>query len=466
MIRKCNVDPSTLKEKYHTYLMSEEFDVVRQEVFERDGYKCCFCGCKNADILQPHHIWYDDWGNPDSIVTLCKYCHQIVTDAVNKAKAVTVSIPQIDVSPSSIEYTMRVISEKIAKKTESEEGHIVSEALYKIWVRSQHADTAIIKIRRFDVMESIAYVIIESILAQAYRGGYTSHPTYKQETVNRTMQHMAESYNKNVMQENKLVSEFQQFYKLSDACLAKVQNERQICAESEMEQMTLNGFFKVDRGILEWEWFKDHKTLAVWIWILASVNFKSGHFRGEEIQPGEVATSIDSIAISTALSPMQVRTALKHLKLTGEITSRIRPKYQVITVINWEKYQNVTGKQQADNRQITGKQQADNNNLRKKERKKDRRKEDVCVPTQTDCEAYFAEHGRSEQDAGKFYAYNNARGWMIGATAIANWQSAADMWIAEKADTTPTNAGTYDTETDDFGRKVKKRSGIWKNTMN
>lgn len=223
--------------------------------------------------------------------------------------------------------------------------------------------------------------------------------------------------------------------------------------------MALNGFFKIDRKILEWQWFKDNNTLIVWIWLLASVNFSTTHFMGEEIKPGEVPTSIEGIATGTNLSPMKVRTALKHLKLTGEITSRTRSKYQVITVVNWEKYQSVTskltGKQQADNRQITGKQQADNNTVRKKEYKKERKKEYVCVthPTRGDTEAYFAGCGRSVEDAHKFFNYNEALGWKIGKTPIENWQSAADMWMKQKPDSAPVQ---NDDGLDDFGRPRKR----------
>ena len=69
---------------------------------------------------------------------------------------------------------------------------------------------------------------------------------------------------------------------------------------------------------------------------------------------------------------MQVRTAIKHLKCTGEVTQAVHPKYSVFTLVNYEKYQdvtrNLTGKQHADNKQVTGKQQQ-SKNIRIKEEK-------------------------------------------------------------------------------------------------
>ena len=74
------------------------------------------------------------------------------------------------------------------------------------------------------------------------------------------------------------------------------------------------------------------------------------------------------------------------------------------------------------------------------------------IPALAEVEEYFREHGRSVEDAGKFFTYNAAKGWKIGRTPIEDWHSAADMWFAQGKDT----AAAEDDGLDDFGRPIRK----------
>lgn len=82
---------------------------------------------------------------------------------------------------------------------------------------------------------------------------------------------------------------------------------------------------------------------------------------GETIPRGSFVTSLDSLAKELGLSVQEIRTALKHLISTGELTSKSTNKCRIITVVNYEMYQQVnkqpnsplTGNQQATNKQLT-----------------------------------------------------------------------------------------------------------------
>lgn len=82
---------------------------------------------------------------------------------------------------------------------------------------------------------------------------------------------------------------------------------------------------------------------------------------GETIPRGSFVTSLDSLGKELGLSVQEIRTALKHLISTGELTSKSTNKYRIITVVNYEMYQQVnkqsnsplTGNQQATNKQLT-----------------------------------------------------------------------------------------------------------------
>lgn len=127
----------------------------------------------------------------------------------------------------------------------------------------------------------------------------------------------------------------------------------------------LNGFIKVHRQMVQWGWYKDPVVKVLFLHLLLTVNFKSMEWMGRTIQPGQLVTSNKHLAEELGLSVQQIRTALKKLKKTGEITSEATNKYTVITLVNWGKYQffdaqatnKITNEQQTSNNQITNEQQ-------------------------------------------------------------------------------------------------------------
>ena len=130
------------------------------------------------------------------------------------------------------------------------------------------------------------------------------------------------------------------------------------------------GFILLYRQITEWEWYQNPNTFRVFLHCLLMANFADGRFEGQDIKRGQFVTSLPSLSKQTRLTIQQVRTALDHLKSTGEITDKAYPKYRVITVVKYDEYQQdnrqnnsqSTGNQQSSNRQSTGNQQQYNNN--------------------------------------------------------------------------------------------------------
>ena len=126
--------------------------------------------------------------------------------------------------------------------------------------------------------------------------------------------------------------------------------------------MTLDGgFIKIDRGILDWEWYSDINTTRLFIHLILKANWKDGRFEGIEVPRGSLVTSTNKLSKETGLTVREVRTALKHLEMTHEVTSKGHSKFTVITVKNYCLYQNndmvsdkqVTSKRQASDKQAT-----------------------------------------------------------------------------------------------------------------
>ena len=126
----------------------------------------------------------------------------------------------------------------------------------------------------------------------------------------------------------------------------------------------LNGFIKIHRKLLKWEWYSNLNVRILFFHCLLKANHKSEKWQGIKINAGQFVTSFGHLAKESGLSVQQTRTALDKLKLTGEITNKTTSRYTIITIKNWNLYQ-ANNKQ--DNKQITNEQQTNNNKQEDKE---------------------------------------------------------------------------------------------------
>lgn len=139
----------------------------------------------------------------------------------------------------------------------------------------------------------------------------------------------------------------------------------------------LNGYIKLYRQMLDWGWYDDTNTKVVFIHLLLIANFTDREWHGITIPRGSVATSIRKISTELKLSEQSVRTALEHLKSTGEITSKGYSKFTMISIKNYDLYQSgneqtndeITKNQRAINDEVTNSQRQRKND--KKERIKE-----------------------------------------------------------------------------------------------
>ena len=102
-----------------------------------------------------------------------------------------------------------------------------------------------------------------------------------------------------------------------------------------------DGYIKISRKILDWEWYKDINTCRLFMHLLLKAEWKPTTYRGEEIERGACVSSLVELAEETKMSVSEVRTALKHLERTGEITRRpcAKSKKSVYKIDNYDKYQ-------------------------------------------------------------------------------------------------------------------------------
>jgi len=99
------------------------------------------------------------------------------------------------------------------------------------------------------------------------------------------------------------------------------------------------GWIKLHRQIMEWEWYKDGNTYRLFTHLLMSANRKDGKWKGHSINRGQLITGRLQLAEELGLSERNIRTALKHLETTSEITIKPTNKFSLITLINYDFYQ-------------------------------------------------------------------------------------------------------------------------------
>ena len=116
------------------------------------------------------------------------------------------------------------------------------------------------------------------------------------------------------------------------------------------------GYILVDRNMCEWQWWQKHNTVIVFLWLLMKAQFHDSMFGGRQIKRGQVATTLSNIEQPNKLTRQEVRTAISNLKSTNAITIERCSKFLIITIVNYEEYQNPTMK-------TTRKQQSNNNHL-------------------------------------------------------------------------------------------------------
>lgn len=143
-----------------------------------------------------------------------------------------------------------------------------------------------------------------------------------------------------------------------------------------------NGFIKLHRKLVRWGWYTNYVVKDVFLHCLLSASHKDFEWQGQTIKKGQFVTGRKQLANDLGFSEQQIRSALKKLESTQELTIKTTNKYSIITVNNWEDYQcsdekstnTLTNEQPTNNQQITTKQEYKEINNIYKERK-DKKKE-------------------------------------------------------------------------------------------
>jgi hypothetical protein len=133
----------------------------------------------------------------------------------------------------------------------------------------------------------------------------------------------------------------------------------------------MEGWIKLHRKFTKWEWYQDANTLRLFLHLLLMANHQDGRWQGIQVRRGQHITGRKRLAKDLKLSEKKIRTALNKLKMTNEVTIEPTSMYSMITITNYDAYNNrdlekanQTASIPANERPTTGQREATNKNVK------------------------------------------------------------------------------------------------------
>src|ERR1039458_1195447 len=123
----------------------------------------------------------------------------------------------------------------------------------------------------------------------------------------------------------------------------------------------MESFIIIYRKLIEWNWYRDSKTLHLFIHFLLKANWDDSDYYGEKVMRGQLITGWVSVNKDTGLTRREYRTCVNHLKSTGEITVKTTNKYSLVTIVKYNEYQSKDKKRRSkrqSNRPMSDSQEA------------------------------------------------------------------------------------------------------------
>ena len=130
----------------------------------------------------------------------------------------------------------------------------------------------------------------------------------------------------------------------------------------------MNGYIQLHRKLLDSAVFQNEKLLKLFIHCLLKASYKEREtLIGDSIvqlEQGQFVTGRKALARDLNLSEQQVRTLISKLEKLKILHTKSTNKYSVVTVMNWEVYQNPTSSS-TNNQPATNQQSTTNNKVNK-----------------------------------------------------------------------------------------------------
>ena len=101
------------------------------------------------------------------------------------------------------------------------------------------------------------------------------------------------------------------------------------------------GYIKVWRKIEDWEWYNDLPTVGFFVHLLKKANHRDSNCMGFDVPRGSLICGRKQLAAQFKIGERVVRTMLTRLKSTNDITIKTTNKFSIVSIVNYNKYQDV-----------------------------------------------------------------------------------------------------------------------------
>lgn len=186
----------------------------------------------------------------------------------------------------------------------------------------------------------------------------------------------------------------------------------------------MSGWIKLHRKFLDWEWFNKSEAVHLFLYMLLKANHKDGKWQGFDVKRGQFISSLGNISNATGLSIQVIRTNLKRLEKTNEISIKSTNQFTVVTICKYECYQE---ENEQSNKPLTNEQQATNKQLTTN--KNEKNKKNITIPEFSEFLAYalLNKPKVNQQDLRLKYESWKENNWSINRNGklqpISNWKT-------------------------------------------
>ena len=208
----------------------------------------------------------------------------------------------------------------------------------------------------------------------------------------------------------------------------------------------MDGWVKLWRKSVDSGLIKNHNVWIFWTYCLMKANHERDYkqvigFQEIILRPGQFVFGRKKASEETGLSEQKIRTCLVFLKKYKNLTIKTTNKFSIISIINWERYQNQENEiNQQINQHVTSSQPAGNHkqepkNKRTKElKRKDKKKIIFSPPSQIEVENYFSENGYTKESGSKAFNFYNSANWIDSkGNQVKNWkQKMIGVWFKDE----------------------------------
>lgn len=157
----------------------------------------------------------------------------------------------------------------------------------------------------------------------------------------------------------------------------------------------MEGWIKLHRKMREWCWYQKPLTCRLFEHLILCANHKPANWQTHRIERGGLITSLDRLSNETGMSVQSVRTAIKHLKSTDEITCIATKRFTYITICNYDTYQTTHVESHTPRAgEPTQQPQSTNNKQECKDGEEDKNEETSSASCDADQEHYLTKKGR------------------------------------------------------------------------